>query len=65
VDVRPGDEVLVHDAPQRIGFGMRIQCRRMATVHRASRLERAWVRVTAPLGLAALCEVGFLARRLP
>jgi hypothetical protein len=63
IEVRPGDEVLVHDAPEQIGFGTRIRCRRLATVRRAGRIKRIWTRLRAPMELTALYEVGFMPRR--
>ena len=63
IEVRPGDEVLVHDAPEQIGFGARIRCRRLATVRRAGRIKRTWTQLKALMELTALYEVGFMPRR--
>lgn len=65
VEVGPGDEVLVHDAPTTIGFGERKLHRRRATVRRAGPLERLWTRLTARLELTELYEVGFSSWRTP
>jgi hypothetical protein len=62
IDIRPGDSVLVHGAPSRIGFGERkvVECR--ATVTRAGWLERRWTRFAALFALTELYEVGFQPR---
>lgn len=65
VEVGPGDEVLVHDAPTEIGFGERVVHRRRATVVRAGALERLWTRLTGPLEITELYEVGFSSWRTP
>ncbi len=59
VALRPGDAVLVHDAPTEIAFGetLRRDCR--ATVRRAGWLKRAWTRATSIFLLTSLYEVGF------
>jgi hypothetical protein len=59
IDIRPGDRVLVHGAPSRIGFGERLQMQCKATVIRATPLERWWTQLTALLEFTALYEVGF------
>lgn len=48
VEVRPGDTVLVHDAPTRLVDGPQVVCARRATVTRAGWLRRAWARAAAP-----------------
>jgi hypothetical protein len=65
IEVGPGDEVLVHDAPTRVDFGERVVVQRRATVVRAGWLERAWTRLTARLELTELYEVGFSSWRTP
>lgn len=65
VEVGPGDEVLVHDAPTTLRFGERTVHRRRATVRRAGPLERLWTRLTATLELTELYEVGFSSWRTP
>ena len=59
VAIRPGDVVLVHDAPSYVPFGERLtrQCR--ATVTRAGVLERTWTRMSGMFQLTELYEVGF------
>jgi hypothetical protein len=63
VEVRPGDCVLVHGAPTRVGFGEhRVRsCR--ATIHRAGPAARIWARFGAWFALTDLFEVGFSPRR--
>jgi hypothetical protein len=58
VDIRPGDEVLVHDAP-RVGFGEQVRCRCRATVTRAGLFTRGLARVQGLFALTELYEVGF------
>lgn len=65
IEVGPGDEVIVHDAPTEIGFGERVVVQRRATVRRAGLLERLWTRLTARLELTELYEVGFSSWRRP
>ena len=59
VEIMPGDEVLIHDAPIRIGYGeaLRRECR--ITVRRAGPIARAWTRATSVFLLTGLYEVGF------
>ncbi len=59
VEIMPGDEVLIHDPPMRIGYGetLRRECR--ITVRRAGPMSRAWTRATSVFLLAGLYEVGF------
>ena len=59
VEVGPGDEVLVHDAPVEVGFGERVVRACRATVVLAGWPERLWTRVTAFFELTELYEVGF------
>jgi hypothetical protein len=63
VDVGPGDTVIVHDAPTHVAFGEHRIERRMATVTRATALDRLWTKITAYLELTELYEVGFSAGR--
>lgn len=60
VAIRPGDSVIVHDAPTEIPFGEKlvVQCR--ATVVQAGWLERTWTEWTGVFGITELYEVGFL-----
>jgi hypothetical protein len=59
IDIHPGDCVLVHDAPWRIGYGERVFLECSATVTRAGAFGRFWAHLTAPLNLVELFEVGF------
>jgi hypothetical protein len=59
IDIRPGDRVLVHGAPSRIGYGERVSLQCTATVIRANALVRFWTRATSFLTFTALYEVGF------
>ncbi|MFA5955571.1 hypothetical protein [Hyphomicrobium sp.] len=54
-----GDQVLVHGDPVRVPYGQKITLRRLATVTRANRLDRAWTRLLARLELTELYEVSF------
>ena len=58
-EVGPGDQVLVHGAPTRVGFGEHVVHRCSATVTRAGPLKAALTRLTAYLDLTELYEVGF------
>lgn len=60
--VMPGDEVLVHGAPVMAPYGEVISVPRIATVTRASGLERAWTRATGDLEFMELCEFSFSER---
>ncbi len=57
--IYPGDEVLVHGAPVLAAYGEVITEKRTATITRASRLERAWTRLTGDLEVMELCEFSF------
>jgi hypothetical protein len=63
IEVGPGDTVIVHDAPSTIAFGEHSVVRRMATVTRATALDRFVTKITAYLELTELYEVGFSAGR--
>lgn len=60
IDIRPGDSVLVHGAPSRIGYGERLTLECSATVTRANIFGRSWTHLTAIFALVELFEVGFL-----
>lgn len=64
LDIRPGDEVQVHDAPTMIAFGERMMVKRKATIIRASTLERFWTKVTSLFEMNELYEVSFTERRI-
>jgi uncharacterized Zn finger protein len=57
--VHPGDEVLVHGAPIMAPYGEVVVERRLATITRASRLERLWTRATGDFEFMELCEFSF------
>jgi hypothetical protein len=59
VDIRPGDEVIVHDPPAMVEFGKRLTCERQATVVRAGHMQRLMARVAGYLELTELYEVSF------
>lgn len=59
IDVEPGDEVIVHDAPSGVPFGERLVVRRTATVTRAGTLARLRARLEGYLELTELYEVSF------
>jgi hypothetical protein len=63
IEVGPGDEVIVHDAPAEPAWGDKFVVRRTATVIRASMLERLWVRLTGPFEFGEMYEVSFSDRR--
>lgn len=57
--VHPGDEVLVHGEPVMAPFGEIVTEERVATITRASALERLWTRMTGDLEFMELCEFSF------
>ncbi len=57
--VHPGDEVLVHGTPVMAPYGEVVVEERMATITRASGLERAWTKLTGDLEMMELCEFSF------
>ena len=59
IQIQPGDEVMVHDAPARVEFGERLVVRRTATVVRGGPLDRLRARVEGYLELTELYEVSF------
>jgi hypothetical protein len=63
IAIEAGDRVQVHGDPIRIGFGEKRIERRLVTVTRASRLQRAWTRLRARFELKELYEVSFSPRR--
>jgi hypothetical protein len=60
--VHPGDEVLVHGAPVAVPYGHSESFKRLATITRASGIERAWTRATGDLEFMELCEFSFSER---
>jgi hypothetical protein len=63
VEVGPGDEVLVHNAPTTLAYGEHRVCDTQATVSRATWWGRAWTRLTARFELTMLYEVSFSTAR--
>jgi hypothetical protein len=59
VQIEPGDEVMVHDAPTRVEFGHRLVVRRTATVIRGGLLGRVRAKIEGYLELTELYEVSF------
>ena len=59
IEIEPGDEVVVHDAPTSVPFGERLVVRRTATVVRGGMLGRLRARVEGYLELTELYEVSF------
>jgi len=57
--VHPGDEVLVHGKPIVAAYGEVIVEDRVATITRATALERLWTRMTGDFGFMELCEFSF------
>jgi hypothetical protein len=65
IAIGPGDRVLVHGAPARVGFGARVSLQCRATVTRASWLQRVWTQAFGLFELTELYEVGFAPEELP
>jgi hypothetical protein len=59
IQIEPGDEVMVHDAPTQVEFGGRLVVRRTATVVRGSLLDRLRAQIEGYLELTELYEVSF------
>ncbi|HLG81935.1 MAG TPA: hypothetical protein VKY22_13030 [Bradyrhizobium sp.] len=59
IQIRAGDEVVVHDAPTSVAFGERLVVRRTATVVRGTPLDRLRARIEGYLELTELYEVSF------
>jgi hypothetical protein len=57
--VYPGDEVLVHGPEIMAPYGEVVTEERIATITRASALERFWTRMTGDLEFMELCEFSF------
>ncbi len=63
IEVGPGDQVIVHDAPTSVPVGERQIFQRRATVIRGTIFDRLWARVEGYLELTELFEVGFSEER--
>ena len=59
VEVDPGDEVLVRNAPSRVAFGTVTAFESSAEVKRASWLKRQVIKLTGGTDIHELYEVGF------
>ena len=59
VEIQPGDCVLIHDAPTRVGYGETISQHCRITVSRAGPIGRSWTRAMSLFQLTELYEVGF------
>jgi archaeosine-15-forming tRNA-guanine transglycosylase len=59
IQIQPGDEVTVQNAPTHVAFGERLVVRRMATVVRGSALDRLRAKLEGYLELTELYEVSF------
>ena len=59
IDIGPGDEVIVHDAPSHVAFGQHVVHQRRASVRRAGPLQRIWAHIEGYLELTELYEVSF------
>lgn len=57
--IHPGDEVLVQGPPVLAAFGELIVEDRVATITRATALERLWTRMTGDFEFMELCEFSF------
>jgi hypothetical protein len=57
--IYPGDEVQVHGGEIMAPFGEVVVESRMATITRASLLERLWTKLTGDLEVMELCEFSF------
>ncbi len=57
--INPGDEVIVHGEPVLAAYGEVKTERRVATITRASAVERVWTRLTGDLEVMELCEFSF------
>jgi archaeosine-15-forming tRNA-guanine transglycosylase len=59
IQIRAGDEVMVHNAPTHVEFGERLVVRRTATVTRGGPLAGLRARIEGYLELTELYEVSF------
>ncbi len=57
--VHPGDEVQVHGPQVMAPYGEVVREERMATITRATALERLWTRLTGDMEFMELCEFSF------
>jgi hypothetical protein len=59
VAIGPGDRVRIHGAPISVAFGERRVVQRIATVERASAVERLWTKFAGHFEMTELYEVSF------
>jgi hypothetical protein len=59
IEIYPGDTVKVHGEPIAVPYGEKAVFTRMATVKRASPLERAWTKATGDIEFMELLEFSF------
>lgn len=64
IAINPGDRVRVHGEPISVGFGERATFDRIATVERATAIERLWTKIAGHFEMTELYEVSFSPRRL-
>lgn len=64
IAIAPGDRVRVHGEPIAVPFGESACFERLATVTRASAIERLWTRIAGHFELAELYEVSFTPGRI-
>lgn len=57
--VHPGDSVTVHGEPVLAAYGEVVKEDRVATITRATALERVWTKATGDLEFMELCEFSF------
>ena len=57
--VHPGDEVLVQGPPVMAAYGEVVVEDRLATITRATAIERLWTRMTGDFEFMELCEFSF------
>jgi hypothetical protein len=62
--IHPGDKVRVHGAPISVGFGESAVFDRIATVERATLIERLWTKFAGHFEMTELYEVSFSPRRM-
>jgi hypothetical protein len=59
IEIRPGDRIIVHDAPTHVAFGEHIVCSRRVTIVRAGLIDNLLARLEGYLELTELYEVSF------
>lgn len=59
IEIREGDELMLHGVPTDIAYGAQFTMQCQATVQRAGLLKRAWTRLAGIFEITELYEVGF------